>query len=397
MRFRARHLAGIGLAAWLSSTASVQAADVRAAVLRVDYQVQLPISRLDVRPADLGLAGARLADADNNTTGSFLGHTYATELRAVPPDAADAALDEILATGIRHVVILAREEDLLRLTDRAAAAGALVYNAEAPDMALRDADCRANLLHTATSYQQQADAVIQFAVWKKWTRLVLISGSNPPDIEMADAYRRAAQKFGAEIVEERVFEDTGGARRTDSGHVLVQRQLPLFMQDLPDHDVVIAADASDYFGPYLTYHLWTPRPVMGAAGLRPVQMHGGHEAYGATQLHSRFTELAGRDIRDGDYNAWIALRALGEAVTRTGSAEPQAVKDFLLSDQFELAGFKGHGVSFRDWNGQMRQEILLFDGRITVSVSPQEGFLHQSAFQDTLGLDRPESACTAFN
>ena len=35
--------------------------------------------------------------------------------------------------------------------------------------------------------------------------------------------------------------------------------------------------------------------------------------------------------------------------------------------------------------------------RITVSVSPQEGFLHQNALQDTLGIDRPESSCTAFN
>jgi hypothetical protein len=31
-----------------------------------------------------------------------------------------------------------------------------------------------------------------------------------------------------------------------------------------------------------------------------------------------------------------------------------------------------------------------------VSVSPQEGFLHQVSPLDTLGLDRPESACTAF-
>jgi ABC transporter substrate binding protein (PQQ-dependent alcohol dehydrogenase system) len=54
-------------------------------------------------------------------------------------------------------------------------------------------------------------------------------------------------------------------------------------------------------------------------------------------------------------------------------------------------------VTFRGWNGQMRQPILLFDGRITVSVSPQEGFLHQRSPLDTMGLDQPESQCTAFN
>lgn len=400
MGLRARHLVfliSLAFAVWAGLAGQAGALDIRAAVLRVDYQMRLPISRLEIRPDDLGFAGGRLADADNNTTGSFLGHRYETVFRATPPEGADATLDEILAQGISFVVVLAQEEDLLRLADRAAAAGALVFNAEAPDMALRDDACRGNLLHTATSYQQQADAVIQFAIWKKWSRLVLVSGSNPADVEMAEAYRRAVRKFGASIVEERVFEDTGGTRRTDSGHVLVQRQLPLFMQDLPEHDVVIAADASDYFAPYLTYHLWTPRPVMGAAGLRPVQMHAGHEAYGATQFQNRFEAIAGRHMQDGDYNTWIALRAVGEAVTRTGTDEPGSVEAFLLSDQFELAGFKGHQINFRDWNGQMRQEVLLFDGRITVSVSPQDGFLHQYALQDTLGLDRPESRCDAFN
>lgn len=385
------------LAAICLAAPAATALDVRAAVLRVDYQAQRPISRFDEKPADLGEAGAKLADQDNLTTGSFLGHTYETSFAAAAPDGADAALEAILDEGVRLIVILAQKDDLLRLTDRAAADGALVFNASAPDDALRSGECRGNLLHTATSRSQQADAVAQFAIWKKWARWVLISGSNPGDVALADAYRKSARKFGARIVEERVFEDTGGGRRTDSGHVLVQRELPLFMQDLPDHDVVIGADETDYFAAYLPYHLWTPRPVLGSSGLRPAQMHGGHEAYGATQLHSRFEKLVGRYIKDVDYNVWIALRAVGEAVTRANVADADGVKAYLLSDEFELAGFKGHQVNFRDWNGQMRQEVLLYDDRVTVSVSPQDGFLHQTSVQDTLGLDRPESDCTAFD
>lgn len=373
------------------------AIDVKAAVLRVDYQTLLPISRFDQKPEDLGFAGAQLADADNGTTGTFLGHTYETTHVATTPEEAEAAMSALLEQGIRLLVVVARAPDLLRLTDQAAASGALVFNASAPDIALRSEECRANLLHTATSHYQQADAIAQFAIWKKWSRWALISGSNPVDIAIADAYRRAAKKFGAKIVDERVFEDTGGSRRTDSGHVLVQRQLPVFMQELRDHDLVIAADGSDYFAAYLPYHLWDPRPVMGSGGLRPVQMHGGHEAYGATQLQNRFEEIAGRYMKDTDYNVWIAIRSVGEAVTRASTADPDGVKAYLLSDEFELAGFKGHQVNYRDWNGQMRQQVLLFDDRITVSVSPQDGFLHQTSVQDTLGLDRPESDCTQFN
>ncbi|WP_187430837.1 ABC transporter substrate-binding protein [Roseobacter fucihabitans] len=372
------------------------AIDVKAAVLRVDYPTLLPISRYDLPPADLGFAGAALADEDNGTTGGFLGHTYETVTAASTPEAAEATMAQILEDGIRLIVVQARAAELLRLSDQAAAAGALVFNARAPDVELRDGSCRGNLLHTAPSNAMMADAVAQFAVWKKWTDWFLISGSNPADVALAEAYRKAARKFGARIVEDRAFEDTGGSRRTDSGHVLVQRQLPTFTQGAEDHDVVIAADGTDYFARFLSYHLWTPRPVMGSGGLVPTTFHGAHEAYGATQYQTRFEGLTGRYAKPEDYNVWLALRVIGEAVTRANTAEPDGVRDYAVSDAFELAAFKGQKVTFRDWNGQLRQPILLYDGMITVSVSPQEGFLHQNSLLDTMGLDRPESSCTQF-
>ncbi|MEO9652546.1 MAG: ABC transporter substrate-binding protein [Roseobacter sp.] len=378
------------------SVSTAVAIDVKAAAVRVDYRKLLPISRYDLSPADLGFAGAALADEDNSTTGSFLGHTYQTSTFATQPEALDEVLDQILTAGVKLIVVQANGADLLRVADKAGEAGALVFNARAPDNALRDFDCRVNVLHTVPSHAMFADAVAQFAIWKRWTDWFLISGSNPADIDLAEAFRHSARKFGAKIVEEKVFEDTGGSRRTDSGHVLVQRQLPAFTQNAKDHDVVIAADMSDYFARYLSYHLWTPRPVMGSGGLVPTSFHGAHEAYGATQYQTRFEEQAGRYAQPEDYNVWLALRVIGEAVTRAGTADPDGVRAYVLSDDFELAAFKGQRVTFRDWNGQLRQPILLHDGKITVSVSPQEGFLHQNSPLDTLGLDRPESKCTVF-
>lgn len=372
------------------------ALDIRAGVLRVDYPALLPISRYDIRPEDLAFAGATLADEDNATTGAFLGHSYETVTASAAPGDAMAALETMLADGIRYLAIDARAAELTALADRAAQDGALVFNTRAPDAALRGDTCRANLLHIAPSVNMMADAVAQFAIWKQWKRWFLVSGSNPEDKALADAYRHAARKFGATIVEERVFEDTGGARRTDSGHVLVQRQLPTFLQGAESHDVVIAADATGYFAAYLPFHLWTPRPVLGSAGLRPVTIHGAHEAWGATQFQNRFEAQARRHIQDEDYTTWLALRVLGEAVTRTSSDDPRAIEDYILSDAFEIAAFKGQKVTFRPWNGQLRQPILLYDGRITVSVSPQDGFLHRVSPLDTLGLDAPESTCTAF-
>jgi ABC transporter substrate binding protein (PQQ-dependent alcohol dehydrogenase system) len=239
-----------------------------------------------------------------------------------------------------------------------------------------------------------ADGLAQYLVWKRWTDWLLVHGSHPADEAKAEAFRRAATKFGAEIVEERVFEDTGGARRSDSGHVLVQRQIPTFMQRAEDHDVVIAADETQVFGVYLPYRTWDARPVAGDAGLRAMNWHPAHESWGATQMQRRFERDHGRAMTDLDYNVWAALRAAGEAVTRTNSADPSALRDYMLSESFELAAFKGQPLNFRPWNNQLRQAIILADGRNVVSVSPQEEFLHQRTRLDTLGQDEPDSACS---
>ena len=393
MGFLSRVLAALSALPFFASTAL--AVDVRAAVLRVDAPGLAPISRYERVPEDLGFAGAVLATEDNTTTGSFLGHTFLTETVATTQEDATAAMDALLADGVRIVVLLAEGDQFGPLVDQAGP-DVLVLNALARETSLRSDGCRGNVLHVAPSNAMMTDAVAQFTVWKKWPRWFMVHGSNPKDQALAEAFRRSATKFGAKIVEEREFEDTGGSRRTDTGHVLVQRQLPVFTQDPKEHEVVIAADASDVFAPYLPFHLWTPRPVMGAAGLRPVTIHGAHEAWGATQFQRRFEELTGRYMREEDYQAWLALRVVGEAVTRTGVADPEVLRDYAMSEDFELAAFKGQKVTFRPWNGQLRQPVLLYDGRITASVSPQDGFLHQVSPLDTLGLDQPESACTAF-
>lgn len=388
-------IGAISLALTSLATLPASAQEVRSAVLRVDYPSLLPLSRLDLPVEDLGLAGAAVGTEDNATTGRFMGQTYDTVTRAVPPGDLAAAFEELVGQGIRLFVVLAREDELLALAD-AAPADALILNARSGARSLRSEECRANLLHIAPSDAMRADALVQFLVWKKWTDLFLVHGSNPADLALADAYRAAARKFGAEVVGEREFEDTGGSRVSDSGYVLVQRQLPIFMQDTPDHDVVLATDGTDYFAEHLPYNLWEPAPVAGAAGLVPVSWAPTHESWGATQMQTRFEKHAGRTMREEDYQAWLAVRVIGEAVTRTGAADADTIRGYVLGEEFELAAFKGQPVTFRTWNGQLRQPILLSNGRMTVSVSPQDGFLHQRSPLDSLGLDEPESACTAF-
>ena len=355
---------------------------------------KLTLSILDEAPEDDGIAGARVGINDNNTTGKFLKQEFVLRDIAVKPaDDAVAAVNALIDEGARFIVADMPADSLLAIADAVKDRGVLVFNAGATDDSLREENCRSNVFHTAPTRSMLADGLAQYLVWKQWRNWFLISGSNPPDKLWADALKRAAARFGAKIVEERIYEDTGGSRRTDTGQVQVQRQMPVFTQGAPEHDVVIAADESEVFATYLPFRTWDPRPVAGSAGLRPDSWHPAHEQWGAAQIQNRFEKANGRRMRSKDMQAWTAARIIGEAATRTSSGDPKIIRDFIEAPDFSIAAFKGQRVTFRRWNWQLRQPILLSDGRSVVSVSPQEGFLHQVSTLDTLGVDEPETAC----
>jgi ABC transporter substrate binding protein (PQQ-dependent alcohol dehydrogenase system) len=355
---------------------------------------KITISLIDASPDNNGVAGARLALEDNNTTGKFLNQHFSLEdVHLKEGDDPGAAIAQLADRGISLFITDLPADALLKAADAGRSRGLLFVNAGATDDRLREEDCRPNVIHVAPARSMLADALAQYLIAKRWRRWLLVAGSHDPDKLYADALRHAATKFGAKIVQERVFQDTGGARRTDSGLVQIQRQIPLFLQGAPDHDVLVAADESEVFAAYLPYRTREARPVVGSAGLVPKSWDAAHDQWGANQLQNRFMHMFSRRMTALDGQAWTAVRMVGEAVARVRSADPQVVYDYLRSPDFALAAFKGEKLTLRDWNLQLRQPILLADGRTIASVSPQEGFLHQVSALDTLGSDRPETKC----
>lgn len=386
-------LLGVVLAACPLPAAAGATIDVKAGFIRAPH-VQETLSILDIPAADDGIAGAKLAAEDNNTTGRFLGQTYTIEdVRLQPGDDPVAALNGLLQHGVSFVLADLPAAALLTLAEAAKDKGILIFNTSAPEDSLREENCRANVFHVAPSYSMLADGLAQYLVWKQWKRWLLFKGSHPQDELYAEALARAAKKFGAKIVEERIYEDTGGGRRSDSGSVQTQRLIPVATQNAPAYDVLVAADESEVFANYLPFRTWDPRPVAGSAGLEPLSWDGTHEQWGAIQLQNRFMKLASRRMNARDNNAWVAMRMIGEAAARTGSNDPKILRDYLTGPEFAIAAFKGQKQTLRHWNQQLRQPILLGDGRMIVSVSPQEGFLHQTSELDTLGFDQPETKC----
>lgn len=341
--------------------------------------------------ADQGVQGARLGVQDNNTTGRFTRQGYVLQETVLSPNE-DAAttLKKLIAEGYRHILVNLPDEAIAALSKLPEARDVLIYDVGSSDDRLRGESCSPNVLHLLPSRAMQADALAQYLAKKRWQKLFLVTGPSEQDALYAAAVKRAAQRFGLKLVAEKPWQHTFDERRTP------EAEIPVFTQGI-EYDVLVVADAAGAFGDYLAYRTWLPRPVAGTQGLVPSAWHPTHEQWGALQLQKRFRDQANRWMSEEDYAAWLAVRAIGEAATRSKSVEFDKIKAFMLGEEFALAGFKGVPLSFRHWDGQLRQPVLLAADRSLVAVAPLEGFLHPKNELDTLGFDQPETQCRMNN
>jgi len=360
---------------------------INIAYLTQEQNVPPPLSNLDAFIKNKGIIGAELGIDDNNTTGEFTGQQFNLKKFIVPLDANVAdTFNKELANKFPFVVVNLPADQINRLADLPSAKQILLFDVATVDDALRNEQCRSNVLHILPSRAMRADALAQYMMKKRWTKWFLVIGPAQEDRFFADAIKRAAKRFGMEMVAEKTWEHTYDARRTAQSDVAVFTQVD-------DYDVLVVADEQGQFGEYLDYRTWIPRPVIGTQGLIATAWHRTHEQWGAVQIQNRFKEKAGRWMEEQDYAAYLAARAIGEAATRTQSNDSKKVKDYMLSDAFALQGYKGDPLSFRSWDGQLRQPVLLAAPRSLVAVAPIEGFLHPKTELDTLGYDQPETQC----
>ncbi len=369
----------------------LHAKELKIELLYLEYKLKRPatLSNLVAPPEDDGLQGTRLGIVDNNTTGKFLKHDYVLD-EVILDDGDDfqSQLGEILKQKPQRFIIAnLPAAQLLALVNHPLAKDRLVFNVGAWDTALRQSQCKPNLLHTLPSRRMLTDGLAQFLVKKRWTKVMIIEGRNRGDKEFAAQFRQSAKKFRLKIVLDKKWPESGDMRRNAAAEV------PAFSQGA-DYDVVFIADEVKDFGQYVLYHTWLARPVVGSHGLEPVGWHWVVEQWGAAQLQSRFRKLAKREMGQKDYAAWAAIRTVAEGVTRLQSLDVALLKEYILGPKIRLAMFKGRSMSYRPWSGQMRQTIpLVHAGGAVVQLSPLEGFLHPKTELDTLGIDKHEAKC----
>jgi ABC transporter substrate binding protein (PQQ-dependent alcohol dehydrogenase system) len=251
---------------------------------------------------------------------------------------------------------------------------------------LRERDCRARVLHVMPGERMRADALAQTLVSRRWSQVLLLTGPSPRDAERAAVAQAAIKRYGLKLVGEKQFKLSADPR---------ERQLanPLLLTGGATYDAVWVVDSDGEFARSLPYRTALPRPVVGDAGLVAVAWHAQFERFGAPQVSRRFQKAANRPMAASDWASWMAGKALVAAAVATPKGPAAAFEKALLDNSVD--GSKGVVMSFRPWDGQLRQPLLLTDGQGVISTAPIEGILHPKNVLDTLGADAPEKLCKA--
>lgn len=387
---RLRNLAAAALL-WAAAPVAANAADITIGFLSLDadprYEEEFVYARIELRPTGNALDGAKLGLIDSQMVGDAVGHTFTLDPQSAP-DAAGLVerAKQMAAAGERFIVLDLPGDVVDQLAAATTDLGVTLVNATAPDDFLRNR-CYPGLIHTAASYRMASDALVQYLRTRNWQRILMLVGEEPRDKVIAESFRKSAERYRLQIVDERPFTLAQDPENREENNILL-------LTGGADYDVVFLADSRGEFGRYVPYATQLPRPVVGSTGLVATEWHWSLERYGAPQVNSRFESLAdGRRMAGQDWNTWIAVKAIATAYARARSEEPDEIDAFLRGGRLRVDGSKGVTLNFRAWDGQMRMPIMLATHNAIIAIPPLEGFLHQSNDLDTLGTDEPEHRC----
>ena len=358
-------------------------------ILYLEELIKKPptLSNIIEEPKDSGLKGVELAIKDSNRNAKFINQSFTLE-KEISFNHKDliSKLNTWISKENTFVVLNVDDALLKKILEQEKSKDAIFLNTSNYSNELRKSSCNKNLLHTIPSNAMLSDALIQFLIKRNLKDWLLIKGKNKKDLEIAKSLKDSAKKFAGNIVEEKTWELNADIRRR------AQLEIPSFTQT-KDYDVVLSADYYGDFGEYLYFNTWLPRPIAGTQGLKAVAWHKVIEQWGAAQLQNRFEKYAKRWMNSKDYAAWLATRIIVSSLSKTKSLDKDTNLDFMYSDKFEIGAYKGRKLSFRSFNGQLRQPIALVHPKALVSTSPQDGYLHPTNDLDTLGIASFQVSC----
>lgn len=356
------------------------AEDPRYSAPYLDYEFQ-------GQPWGRPYVGAEVALEESRFPAMAIGAEFSLDRQSVQDLAsAVSVIQSMHASGVELFLLDLPAELMVELASETRGIGIALFNISAPEDLLRQQACQPHMFHVLASYAMRNDALAQYLVSRQWRNVLVLVGPQEADRKLAESWRRSAQRFGLNIVEERNFVMGNDPRQRELNN-------PWLVSGSASYDIVYVADTYGEFAQLLPYTTQLPRPVVGSGGLVAQDWHWAWASHGAAQLNKRFEGASARHATGYDWAAWMAVKAIVEAMVRSNSTDFQQAMTYIQSNEMVLDSFKGFRLGFRSWNNQLRQPLLLGSGNWVVTRTPLEGFLHEENYLDTLGFDSKESQC----
>jgi ABC transporter substrate binding protein (PQQ-dependent alcohol dehydrogenase system) len=353
----------------------------------IRYDPDVTYARIQLKPTGRPYTGAQVAIMESEKISEIIGKKI--ELIKIQLESTEEIykkIDTLVNENKINFFLIDANKEFFKNIDKIKSKDIIIFNITVQDNSLREDNCNSNVFHTIASDAMLYDSISQYLVFKNWKKILILQGPLEEDANIANSFQQSSKKYGLKITDIKDFILSNDPRQRDSNN--------LSLLTAGKYDVIFLADSEGELGRYLPYSTKLPRPVVGTTGLTPETWHWSLERYGAPQLNSRFEKIdSSRRMSNYDWAAWAAINTIYKSAIKSDSVEYNEIYSFIKSKKFGLDGFKGLRLSFRSWNNQLRQPILLSTHNAIIQTAPIKGFLHEINNLDTLGIDKLESKC----
>ena len=295
--------------------------------------------------------------------------------------------EHIIENNIKIIIVDLPTNELLKVANKVSDLNINVINISEKDNSIRSEKCQKNLFHVIPSYKMLTDSLAQYLSDKKWRKVLILTGPLEIDSKKSLSFKESAKQFGLKIVDEKYFLLGNDPRARD------QNDLD-FLTGSNKYDAVFISDTHKEFSYKVPFATQKPSTVIGSAGLIARAWHWSYLRHGAPQVHGRFERMHERRMTEENWAAWVAVRAIAEALVRFKNENKEIdFYEVFINPEFKIGGSKGPALNFRPWNRQLRQTIMLSTENWVTSVAPLESFVHRDNNLDTIGMDANTSKC----
>ncbi len=272
--------------------------------------------------------------------------------------------------------------------------GLAFINARISKNSFREKNCKKNLFNIIPSDKMYTDSLAQFLILKNWKNVLVLYGPKDEDQNKYLSFLDSSKKYKLKIINERKFTLSKNPEDREANN-------PKLLTKGKKSDTIVIFDYFGEFSRNLPFNTMYPTPVVGDIGLTPRAWHWAWERNGAPQLNKRFQrndynlswEVKDRKMQDSDWAAWVSIKIIAESLKIKDENEKINFLKLFQKKTLAVDMYKGKVGSFRNWNNQLRQPILLSTHNAVITKMPNEKFLHKINAEDTLGFDISDSKC----